>query len=378
MNVLFLSQGKKINDHPGWHDALLKLQKEGEITNFLNIPYFGYAEKYGWGAFYIKVVQLCKEEGYDIVYFHHFHSKIIPSPKKCLIQLKKLNQSPVIITSCGDGFSDNWMLPDYPNAFKEASSIADISFSTQMGRAADKMVNWGANNIVFSPLGMCQVRFKAYSQVKNLKKEFDFVLVGSKNANKFINPISKYWWASKKRLKLIKDMNSHFNSKFGLFGNGWDTKYSNGPIPFEMQQKIYQKGKFAIDAPPYSFSDYYTSNRHLFQIASGVPTIMFETPRIKKLFKENEHCYFISQNDSLLNKAEELLKINYDELIYKAQEAAKYIEENHTQYHRMKFKIDTVKRYIANNNNLDVQFPFFLPEVNLKEEIKYATRVSKI
>jgi hypothetical protein len=43
----------------------------------------------------------------------------------------------------------------------------------------------------------------------------------------------------------------------------------------------------------------------------------------------------------------------------------------------MKFKIDTVKKYIANNNTLDVKFPFFLPEVDIENEMKYAIRTRK-
>lgn len=46
----------------------------------------------------------------------------------------------------------------------------------------------------------------------------------------------------------------------------------------------------------------------------------------------------------------------------------------HSQYHRMKFKLDTVKRFIDNDKKLDVKFPFFLPEVDLNEEMKYAVR----
>ena len=92
--------------------------------------------------------------------------------------LLKLTARPIIITSCGDGFSDNWMRPDYPSDFKEVSRLSDITFSTQMGKAADKMVEGGANNIVFTPNSMCQVRFKADEiDVDNHSFDFDVVFV---------------------------------------------------------------------------------------------------------------------------------------------------------------------------------------------------------
>jgi len=154
MKLLFLSQGHKISDHPGYQDALIKLKNEGFISDFLNIPYFGYAKEKGWDAFYTEVVRLCKEENYNVVYFQYFHDRGISDPTKYVEYLKNLNKSPIIITSCGDGFSDNWMRIDYPKSFKQISKLADITFSTQMGKAADKMINWGANNIVLSSNGM--------------------------------------------------------------------------------------------------------------------------------------------------------------------------------------------------------------------------------
>ncbi|SNR74737.1 hypothetical protein SAMN06265371_11116 [Lutibacter agarilyticus] len=68
------------------------------------------------------------------------------------------------------------------------------------------------------------------------------------------------------------------------------------------------------------------------------------------------------------------MKKKPQELYSKAAKAIYYIEENHTQYHRMKFKIDNLKRYIVNNYKLDVNFPFFLPEVDLEKEKEFATR----
>ena len=44
------------------------------------------------------------------------------------------------------------------------------------------------------------------------------------------------------------------------------------------------------------------------------------------------------------------------------------------EFEKFYFKIDTVKRYIKNNNKLDVKFPFFLNEIDLSVEHKFATR----
>jgi len=374
MKVFFLSQGKQIFDHPGWHDALVKLKAEGEIEDFENIPYFGYAEKFGWDEFYKMVVEKCEAEKYDIVYFHYFHQHRKPSPKKCIEQLRTLSDRTVILTSSGDPFSDNWMRPDYPDDFKEASRLADITFSTQMGKAADKMMKWGAKNVVYTPNSMCQVRFSAQDIIsENHEFDFDVVFVGSKNCNR-INPISKFWWATKERDELVRKLTQHFGKRFGLFGKGWNYPSAQGPTPFDKQQDTFRRGRIVVGGNPYSYSDYYSSNRVFFEISSGIPTVELAVPRLNKVLKDNDHVYFANSIPDVINKIEHLLSLDTNALYTKAAKAAKYIENNHTQYHRMKFKIDTAKRYKANNYKLDAQFPFFLPEVDLEEEMKYAIR----
>jgi len=376
MKLLFLSQGHKISDHPGYQDALIKLKNEGFISDFLNIPYFGYAKEKGWDAFYTEVVRLCKEENYNVVYFQYFHDRGISDPTKYVEYLKNLNKSPIIITSSGDPFSDNWMRIDYPKSFKQISKVADITFSTQMGKAADKMINWGANNIVLSPHGMCQVRFKAQSvDLRAHKFDYDVVFVGNNNGNRLFNPISKHWWGSKNRQQLVKALYKKFGRRFGLFGQGWDLPCAKGPVAFDQQQNVFRKGKIIVGGNPYSYSDYYSSDRIFFEIASNIPTIELYVKRLDNIFRNNDHCYFANDIDEVIELCEKLLKEDKENLYAKAANAAKYIEEKHTQYHRMKFNMDSVKRFIKNNKKLDVSFPFFLPEVDLNEELNFATRI---
>ena len=373
MKVLFLSQGKKISDHPGWHNALMKLQTEGEISSFINLPYLSFAEENGWNAFYKKVIDLCKNKKFDLVYFHYFHKKGVPSPKNCIETLKSQEHNPIVITSCGDGFSDNWMHPDYPYNFKEASRYADITFSTQMGKAVNKMIKWGAKRIVYTPNSMCQVRFKAF-EINPLTHNFDFdvVFVGSKNSSK--NPFSRNFWAARKRNKLVKALYERYGDRFGLFGRGWTYKSSQGPVPFNEQQEVFKRGRVVVGGNPYSYSDYYSSNRLFFEISSGIPTVELAVPRLRNVLRDYDHVYFAKNIKEVIEKVDNILNSDPILVYKKATKAAKYIDSRHTQYQRMKFKIDTIKNYKANNYNLHIDFPFFLPEVDLKMEEKYAIK----
>lgn len=376
MKVLFLSQGRNVEDHPGWEWSLKKLKDEGFIEDYLNIPWQGYGETYGWNAFYRHVVDTVEAGRFDVVYFHYFHRKDVPSPANCIMTLKELSNNPTIITSAGDPFSDNWMPPRYPTNFMIAARLADIVFSTQMGKAADLMLKLGAKNVVYTPNSLCPARFTNHAiDIATHRFDFDVVMVGSRNGLLGKNIFSRHTVRAMERTRMVKALCNHFGKRFGLFGRGWDGLASNqGPAPFNDQQKYFQRGRVLVGGNPYSFSDYYSSNRVFFEIASGVPTVELRVNRLDKVLREGDQIYFADDIDGVIAKCEELLKQDPVELYAKAARAAKEVVERHTQYQRMKFKLDTVKRFIDNDKKLDVKFPFFLPEVDLNEEMKYAVR----
>ncbi|MDT0642306.1 hypothetical protein RM553_05620 [Zunongwangia sp. F363] len=372
MNVLFLSQGSDVSDHPGWHDGMLRLQREGMVNAYDNIPYLGFAAENGWDRFYDYIVDKCNSLAYDVVYFQYFHRKGTPSPRECVQRLRQLDKAPLIITSAGDPFSDNLLKPDYPQDFKEISRLADITFSTQMGKAADKMVRWGAKNIIYMPNGMCQKRFNALGVEANHTFDFDVVFVGSRNNSK--NPGSKYFWATRDREELVKKLSKHYGRNFGLFGHNWDTKISHGPIPFSEQQNTFRRGRVVVGGNPYSYSDYYTSNRAFFEVASGIPTVELKVPRIGNVLRNNDHVYWVDSIGGITDRIDRLLDEDASQLYQKSSLAAQYIEDRHTQYHRMKFKMVVSKHYIE-HKNLKIDFPYFLDEVDIIEEHKFATRL---
>jgi len=379
MKVLFLSQGKTIGTHPGYHWSLNQLQHEGIIEDFLNVPFIGYAQQYGWKAFFNHIVELCRRNHYDIVYFQHWHGTGAKSAGErdieyCVGKLHKLHPRPIILTSCGDPYSHTFWLPHYPKCFRKMSQLADITFSSQMGLAADKMMSWGVQNLVFSPLAACPVRFKP-SPINIKKHLFDFDLVWIGNRSQARNPFNRNFFLGRYRAQITKVLDRVYGQRFGLFGNGWSGLRSwRGQAPFDEQQSYFQKGRIAVDARALSFADYYASDRPFFIAISGIPLVMYRTPRFDRILRENDQCYFVESPEETVETCNRLLKCDPEELYAKATQAAYYVAEHHTQYHRLKFNLDTAKRYRENNNHLDVRFPFFLPEVNVQDETRYAVR----
>jgi hypothetical protein len=378
MKLLFLSQGKTISDHPGWDYAFKRLVQEGILDAYINIPYHAYQGK--WQELWSHVVELCVKESIDIVYFHYYHRRANPDPAPCITELRKLKHNPTIFTSAGDPFSMDWMMPDYPRTFRKCARHCDLTFSTQMGKAAGKIASWGTKNIILSPNSVCPVRFAKGFRTDPITHTFDFdlVMVGNRNGPRF-NPISHHYLGLRKRRKVISALDKRYGKKFGLFGHGWKgIKGWQGPIPFDEQQTAFRRGRLAIDGYPYSMADYYSSNRLFFMIASAIPTVTYRVPRLDKILKDNTHCYFYDDIPGLLSMCDRLLNSDPETLYEKANISAKYVEERHTQFHRAKFIVETVKQYhqknISKHNYIVLDFPFFLDDVDQEKEKPFAVR----
>ncbi|MDG5814694.1 glycosyltransferase [Chitinispirillales bacterium ANBcel5] len=374
MRLLFLMQGTETKDHCGHHDAFQKMQQEGILEHYSVIPFYGFAREHGWDAFYNKVIDVCRKENITIVYFQYFHGKSIASPVNCINELRRLKEPPLIVTSAGDPFSGNWRPPYYPKSFQVASRMADLTFSTQMGKCADKMVGWGAKNVILMPHSMCQVRFKPSNQVK-ARNDFDVVFIGS--AIKVRNIVSNYYYSAKKRFNMVKQMDKRYGKRFGLFGHNWNGMRSwQGPISFDKQYDTCQRGRLIFGGFPHSVADYYTSNRPFIAAGSGVPLVDLYVPGVEKILRNDEHWYLVTE-ENILKKIDELLDTDPEALREKAQNTRGYILEKHTNYERMKNMLKICKEYVTTKNQQSFKpsLDYLLPEIDKNREIKYATRL---
>ena len=276
MRLLLLLQGDEIEGQVGADDAFTKLQAEGYLSHYEAIPYTGYAKRYGWEAFYDKVVSVVEEKGIDVVFFQYYHSPIIADPTECLSRLSLIKEAPLIVTSNGDPFSTNRFDRHYfPKSFRCVAKAADIVFSTSMGISARVMKSWGAKNIVLLPNGLCQSRFPKEEVLSRpeIEKKYDVVFLGSDQ-----QPRHPFHWAlkkqSKKRREFVKMLEVSYGEKFGLFGKNWGEKHPNyGAFPFDKQDQVAEQGKVLCGGYPASYARYYNSDRIFFQGIAKVPFV---------------------------------------------------------------------------------------------------------
>lgn len=373
MKVLFLSQGRTVQNHPGWEWSLRKLKEEGFLEDYLNIPWIGYGEEHGFDALYRHVVELTKARKFDVVFFHYFHNGGRPSPECCIRELKSLSPAPVVLSSVGDAFSNNCLPPYFPPEFKGASRAADITFATQMGKGVQKMLAWGAKRIILSPNSLCPVRFTAHEiDPKSHRFDFDVVMIESRNGGG-LNPLNNFFWKARQREQIVRALSHRFGKRFAVFGHGWgDLVSAQGPVPFDEQQNAMCRGRILVGGNPYTDSDYYSSNRLFFEVASGIPTVEWRVNRLEKILRADDQVYFAGTVEEIIATVERLLKEDSERLYARAACAAKEMVARHTQYHRLKFQLTVAREFQIHGDRMEIPFDFFLPEVELKTESRYA------
>ena len=90
------------------------------------------------------------------------------------------------------------------------------------------------------------------------------------------------------------------------------------------------------------------------------------------MLRDGDQVYFAKDVDGIIATVERLLKEDPVALYAKAAKAAKEMSERHTQYHRMKFKLACAKSFMKDGDSFTPPFDYFLPEVDIDEESKFA------
>ncbi len=185
--------------------------------------------------------------------------------------------------------------------------------------------------------------------------------------------MNKFSWGARERQRLVLALASHFGRRFAVFGRGWGSLLSaQGPVAFDDQQKAMMRGRVVVGGSPYSYADYYMSNRPFFEVSSGIPTIELRTPRVDKILRDGDQVYFADSINDIIVTCERLLHTNPKELYAKAARAAKEIASRHTQYNRLRFQLSVAREFQLHGNKMEIPFDFFLPEVDLTEEVTFA------
>jgi len=386
MRFLFLSQGKTVDDHVGYHQAFLRLSKEGVLDRYDNLPYRGYAADHGWNRLFEEVYTQCAENRYDAVLFQNYHHSSNADPTVCIARLRSLSEPPYILVSNGDPWSCGIWDRQLPSSFLACARAADVTFSSSMGMFADFLIRKGVRNVMLMPHALCDARFKAAPrEPAGGACEYDVVMVGYMGrrtrvfgrADRFFSP---WTFSLYQRLQTARALQKRYGKRFGLFGKNW-TGFSSwqGEVPFAEQQSVFMRSRLVVDAWPPVQYDYYASDRPFFVIGAGVPLVMFPTPRVDRLLRNEEHVFFTGIPEAAPSVCDRVLDMDAHLLQEKMRRSSEWVRAQHTVGQRVRLMVE-VARLLSDRKTQRtrvserIPLPYLLPEVDQAQERVHALK----
>lgn len=375
MRFLFVIQGASPDMHPGYHDGCLRLLAEGGISAYDYFCYYDRGENpegRSWSEQWRRLALKAKAFEPDLIFLQFFHGAM-EDVCSLMASLRALPSRPTIASSCGDPFAPGLFNHGFPRSLIESTALADISFFSQMGRSAHAAEKWGARNQFLWPHGNCQKRFPNDFDAGDWRPEFDVVFVG--NHTPVRNPFSSLGRGSKKRAALVDALTRRYGKRLGLFGRGWKGNPAwQGPIPYHDQVKTFRRGRVVFGGYPHASDDYYLSDRPFIAMGSGIPLIDYRVPKINELFREELDWYLFSNGDELMAQCDKILEADCADVMRKAEKAATLVHQKHTQYHRMKFAIETMSELrSARSQKREFKVPeidFLLPGTSGRDAVR--------
>ncbi len=375
MKLLFLLQGKEPKDQIGFHQAFERMVQSGQLETYHALPYLTYGQPppEHWPRLHAAALDIIRVEDIDILFLQYFHAEMA-DPRPFVAKARKVNPRLLVVTSCGDGFG-RWLHP-LPLSLRQASSVADLTFSTSMGYMADTLVRSGARNVVLMPNGVCQERF-TLNMPESRDPDFDVIFIGSGNGGR--NPFTPLSRAGRKRRAMIQALERRYGTRFAVFGSGWDGHSSwQGPVPFDDQHKAMWQSRLQVGGFPGSYATYYTSNRAYIAIASGVPLLDCNVPRVDKLMEPHRHWVPYRDIPEMLQLIDKMLNRPQEDLDSMGAEARDFALGSHTHAHRVREVID-IARSVKEARVLGRTAPppllrCFHPRADPAQELPWAVR----
>lgn len=368
MRLLFVVQGHNEQDQIGYTSAARQLLAEGVLTNLtFFFPFHDFAQRKSWEDTWKALIQAAKESEPTCIFFQFFnyHAEAIATLIK---GLESLPSKPLIMTSYGDPFSSNLLLPHPPSSFMHIARVADLNFQTTMGRCSDYLSRNAIRHIIFCPHGFCQKRFSPSPSELITKRPFDISFVGSRNISK--NPLSTLFYTGRRRQALVSLLQKDFGTRFAVFGYGWEGFPSwQGPVPYENQIETIRKSELFFGGYPGSNELLYQSDRPWIALMSGVPLIDWRISGLSWILRDGSDWHPVCSSSELINKIDFLLSQPQGRLRQQALQTALLAKDRHSQYHRMRFMIRTASfHWTARDSHKTPPLPpfdFFLPDIDI-------------
>ncbi len=335
MKLLFLSQGRRVEDQPDFHVSFLKALGE---QNFRNVPFQALYARGGWQALEKGVLAANEDFKPDVVFFQFFHAPGNVHPRRLIQSLKASSNHPLILGSLGDLFATGlfaFLGRPVPPSVIELAAEADALFSTSMGRTANELIaKCGARNLVFLPHGYCIEHFGWPK--KSAKKAYDVLMLG--RARFITRHRFAGIWTALRRLYVARELERAFHDRFAFFGVGWHGPSAHGRVLFDDQVSVFQRSRVVVDAPSPHEEELYLSDRPYFIAGADASLVLPYVPKSEMLFKPDVHAHFAYRLRDVADVCRKVLELPEDVRAENVRVTREYIHARNMVSHR----VDTI------------------------------------
>lgn len=339
MKLLVLYQARRPEaEQPGYYDGFERLAREGVLQWHRAVGYLGADGERGWKAMWDDAARAA--EGADAIFLQFFHADM-PDPSEGIRRLRELPGRPLIFCSLGDPFG-RW---DHrvPRSMRVASALSEVTFLTGMGYVAGQLKRAGGSNLVLMPNGCCQARFAAEQQTGTEAPEFDVAFIGNRMTAR--NPVGHFFRTARRRAEFVKVFTRRYGKRFALFGRGWEENPCwQGAVPYEAQLAAYGQAAVIAGGTPNGEHEYYTSDRLLIALASGVPVVDWAVPGVELLWRDGGGLRLAHSIAEMARLCDRLLELTPGERSKIGMAARQHVLAEHTQYHRCRQMVEIVTR----------------------------------
>jgi spore maturation protein CgeB len=94
---------------------------------------------------------------------------------------------------------------------------------------------------------------------------------------------------------------------------------------------------------PYSYNDYYTSDRVFIAVASGVPFVDHWVPGVDRILEPGRDWWLAHDQREMFSLCDKVLEMTDGERSQSGQQAREGVLAHHTQYHRCAEMVEIVR-----------------------------------
>ena len=337
MKLLLMLNENPAGSHDDVHRTLARLVEEGELQSFYVYSYLArLADGLGDNEMLAEIQKIADE--YHPTAILWSHTSTLDVREDIVKGLRDLPSNPTM----GYWDADIYQSPykPLPKAMINLVKLCDVSFWPGYGEMIETLRALGCIDMRYVPCSTDEHRFGAV-RPKETIFDFDVVMVGN-----YIS--SKIPWrtfpGNRWRKQLAKYLFKKLGPRFAVFGNGWQGKYSKGPIPFKEQNKIYHASRIALSVNNLH-AKYYFSNRLPISLSSGAIVVSNHEEGIEEIFNQLQNPVFFRTTEEACDIIERLLAKDQDELDDMALEAREFVLSRLTMTDIMKYMISVLQSY---------------------------------